>query len=385
MPDSTLLADGQPSFLPGVPVDGQEFIDYERVRWVYNATLEAWERAGIVEQLPRVSATQDGLLSYLDKQLIDNLPEVIGGFGIIVPNSRLYGTPGNPEGVLTGDIELVSETLDITCVGADRLKLDCKVTTDIDCVGAGGSRVGLSFKLSDKFLNNFRVTIRGAPGTDGPTGATGPTGAHGFSQGPAGIPGLPGETITEAQQLTGVAYEDLDDLTSQAVVRLRLDNVTDESGLSLGPRLQVTSGRLDTDGPAINVIATPTVRTVTYADDPGQCDLTRITDWKLNGDGAGPVDLQLLQMPKQGGPQHSTTVPLSDLVTAIVTFYLEKLRKLDAAWGSAVKKYMEETDAQARTLLSELANNLSECEFSLPATDYCIVLSGCPEDDQTNG
>ncbi len=139
MSQSTILSEGRETVLPATPTDKQIFVDSERVRWVYDAETEVWERAGTVENIPLANATTTGLMSSQDKALLDGVPEVGGGFGIIVDAKMVLQTASNPEGVIKGDVKLRSDSLDIICVGADRLKLKCQVPPQLECSSSPGS------------------------------------------------------------------------------------------------------------------------------------------------------------------------------------------------------------------------------------------------------
>ena len=68
---------------PGIPFDGQEFIDAFRMKWVYDGEVKCWKRIGTVQDIPVATAYQDGLLSRNFKQMLDSIPDKGGHFGII--------------------------------------------------------------------------------------------------------------------------------------------------------------------------------------------------------------------------------------------------------------------------------------------------------------
>jgi hypothetical protein len=96
-----------------------------------------------------------------------------------------------------------------------------------------------------------------------------------------------------------------------------------------------------------------------------------------------PSNMQLLRLPKGSNDREGEAIgfngilTLTDFVNAIVSEYKTKLTKLDATWGKQVKIYIENIDDHARTILSDLAQQLTLCEFNLPAMDYCITFKGC--------
>jgi len=122
---SSILTNGQCSVLPISPTNGQEFVDGELVKWIYNSSIDLWERSGTVTTVPLASSTNVGYVSSRDKSLLDRVPPVPGGFGIITDTKLLLQSPSNPDGVIRGDIELRSDSLDIICVNPEGIKLNC--------------------------------------------------------------------------------------------------------------------------------------------------------------------------------------------------------------------------------------------------------------------
>src|SRR4051812_46984444 len=113
--------------LPSRPFDGQSFIGSDGMRWRYDGGIDAWVAVGLVSDLPTMTDElaalgEVGLLSAADKALVDALPSVGGGLGIIVRPQLLLSSPDNPDGIISGDIELRSESLDVTCVTAAGLE-----------------------------------------------------------------------------------------------------------------------------------------------------------------------------------------------------------------------------------------------------------------------
>ncbi|MEO5366018.1 MAG: hypothetical protein H7831_06635, partial [Magnetococcus sp. WYHC-3] len=79
----TILPDGRNAFLPITPTDGQIFIDSHRIKWEYDAETKTWAHKGIADDIPLATATNDGLLSNIDKNFLNGVPAVPGAFGII--------------------------------------------------------------------------------------------------------------------------------------------------------------------------------------------------------------------------------------------------------------------------------------------------------------
>ena len=57
-----------------MPFDGQEFIDIDRIKWIYDKPNNVWINVGQVDTVPLADATNPGLLSALDKAFIDRMP-----------------------------------------------------------------------------------------------------------------------------------------------------------------------------------------------------------------------------------------------------------------------------------------------------------------------
>ena len=110
--------------LPIAPTHRQVFIDSERVRWVYNSYIQLWERTGTADDIPLAGSNTPGYLSSQFKKMLDLVPAVGGGFGIVVKGNEILRSQTNPTGVISGDIKLRSDSIDIVCVGQDGVKLD---------------------------------------------------------------------------------------------------------------------------------------------------------------------------------------------------------------------------------------------------------------------
>lgn len=377
---------GRYSVFPTTPTDGQVFIDSEFVRWVYDKETALWQRSGTVDSVPLATSSSDGLLSYQLKRTLESVPAVGGGFGLIVDPKLLLISPTNPDGVIKGDIQLKSESLDITCVGPDQVKIETECPPPpLDCNEATGPTSGLAFSLSEKFLSTLYVDLTGPKGKKGFPGDKGDQGGHGFSDGPQGDKGKPGKNIDELCELTAIKYNDIDGITDTAIVDLK---IVDDDGH--GCKLIVTKAKLDIpeDRAADKVAALPLSRSVIYGPDPDEstCDLSRLDEWTLAqapGD-TTPLNLQIIRLPKgsndrEGEPLgFNGTMTLENVVQQIVDEYKNRLTKLDESWGRQIKQSIEQIDDDARSILSDLAHQLAMCEFNLPAMEYCITFERCP-------
>lgn len=294
---STILPNGKCSVLPTTPTDGQVFVDSEFVRWIYNADFSLWERVGTVDSIPLATTDSNGLMSANDKRLLDKVPAIGGAFGLITDTKLLNHTPANPEGVIQGDISLKSDSLDIICVGSDKLKLNCSSPPELECLSPTGEPPGLLFKLSDVFLDTLLVDLPGPSGDKGDIGDKGDTGDDGFSEGPKGNTGPQGASIDELCELTDVIYNDIAGITDEAIVDIEL---VDDDGH--GCKMIVTKSKLNVGegDPAEKIIALPISRSVVYPPNPdtATCDLTRLGDFTFAqppGD-TTPLNMQLLKI-----------------------------------------------------------------------------------------
>jgi hypothetical protein len=444
---STVLPNGKHSFLPNLPTDGQLFVDGDFVQWSYDATNNVWEKCGKVDSIPLASSSSAGLLSPQDKALIDSTPLTPGGFGIIADTKLVLQRPDNPEGVISGDIKLLSDSLDIVCVGPDRTKLDCVVPPTFLCEAPDVDTSGLSFSLKEKFINSLFVDVSGPDGGRGERGLQGEPGRPGLSDGPQGLVGQRGDDVDNLCELTGIQFNDIEGLSDTAIVDLK---VADDDGH--GCKIVVTKAKLnlDPDKPADKLIATGLSRTLVFrrrprpgapgpipgfptpgpvpglptpgptpnpgpgpvppspnpiptppnsesqfqkfsAPDPNSCGLARLDNWELlkaPGDNT-PLNLNLVRL-SDGSNDNSgqavyfnATTTLNAFVGDIIAEYKKRLTKIDEDWGRQVKQYIEDIDDKARGILSNLADQLAMCEFNLPAIEYCITWVNCEGADPT--
>ncbi len=366
------------SILPSVPTDGQIFVDSELVRWIYRANDEVWIRAGTVDTIPLASDQVQGLLSSTDKRLLDSTPEHPGAFGIVI-SPQLLGQ-GNPEGVIQGDIKLKSESLDISCVDGDLQRISCDKSEYTCETAIPGNTAGLMFTLSDKFLNTLVIELPGPAGETGDEGDKGPPGDAGFSAGPIGDKGPPGDSVDSTRLLSAIKFEELSGTTDTALV--------DFAVVPAGCKLSLTKSKIipNDTSTADGITATALGRAVVYSEDPDVdgCDLSRLDDWTLTkpvGDTVS-LDLQLVRISKGSNTGDDAVsfnmLPLTAFIADVVAFYKSELQKLHVQWIKQSKAYIESIDDKARGILSGLANQLSQCEFRLPATEYCITFTDDP-------
>lgn len=374
------------NLLPQYPFDGQIFLDHARqTRWVYNKAFDLWERQGIAEPPAVATAESAGYLSNLDKAFIDTIQtDTPGSFSIIVdPKAGLVGI--GEDGLISGNITLVSDSLDITCsvftpAGKTVDTENCS-PAKAKLIPDGPTPPALNFSLGQNFLNSLAIDLPGAKGDTGPKGLTGEPGRHGYDYlGPPGVEGRVGLNGTTKYTLNGILYNDLpDELSEEAIVDINL--LTVEGG---GPNLVFTKSMLNVQhGAASRIAANYLQRYLEYPSDTGNCSQVKLTDWVLKqpaGDFTN-LDLNLLRLPT--GSKDSAELPvqfdsslmLADYVKAVADAYQANLQKIDGELGKRARAYIEEIDSQARAILANLAQRLSDAEFSLPAQDFCLTLS----------
>jgi hypothetical protein len=366
--------------LPVTPTDGQIFIDAERIKWIYNADNGVWDKAGTVETAPLANSIESGLMSSADKRLLDGVPIIGGGFGLIADSKLVLHSNSNPSGILQGNIKLVSDSLDIICVDSALDPIPSSQTSPPQVISDEGNESpgelpGLMFKPSEKFLKTLMVDRPGPDGQKGLKGDKGTQGRDGLSDGPVGKVGKDGVSITEKCELVDVTYEDVTGTTTVGVVDI---SVQDNCELVL----IISPIGIDGESPS-KVIATPIDRSVVYEEDDDEeiCDLARLDDWRIAG---GPEEGEdAVQLLRLADGNHSSEVAFSgdmtlvNFVEDVVEHYKSKLISVNDDWGEELKEYIESVDDKARTIVSTLANQVSTCEFNLPAVEYCITIE-CP-------
>ena len=293
------------------------------------------------------------------------MPAYPGAFGIIVDPKGILKTSDNPDGVISGDIVILSDSIDIN------------LTTQTASQSDQASNIA-KLQLSEKFLESIIIKLCGRPGKKGDTGLTGPRGEHGFSDEPRGDKGLKGDNIDKLCKLTCVSYDDSDEITTSAVIDMRLIKTIN------GTKLLLTKSQLNIDdsSPADSIVSTPLSRTLTYEND-ANCSAINLDKWTLNqpANDPTPLDIRLLRLPDDNSCQDSlslnATMSLNDFVSDIVGEYKKRLLDLDDKWGKQAKSHIESIDKSARTILAELTNELTKCEFNLPAVDWAVTIEEC--------
>lgn len=277
----------------------------------------------------------------------------------------------NPSGVLLGDILLVSDTIDISCVDGEGIPLPGGNCNSIQCDNVNNPP-GLDFKLNDDFLDSLCVIVPGCKGPPGERGDTGDPGADGTGDGPQGEQGDPGtDAPAIGNTFTGIKIIDVDDIYDTAVVSMELDAASGKLNIV---RAKVRTP--DSSTPATQLLSTPINRAVKFKDNKS-FDYTLV---RPSVDPVDDVDVDLLKYPRQYSkpdgrtPEFTTTVSkvkLSELVNSVISYYEAKLNEINDDYNKQLKEYIETKDTAARNILANLAQQVAECEFELPI-DFCL-------------
>jgi hypothetical protein len=293
----------------------------------------------------------------------------------------------NPSGVLLGDILLVSDTIDITCVDGEGLPLAGGASCNVDMVQCDNiqSPPGLNFELNKDFLDSLCVIVPGCKGITGERGEQGESGVDGTGDGPSGEQGDPGENAPAlGNTFTGIKIIDVDDIYDTAIVSMELDA---ENGKLNVVRAKVRTP--ETNTPATQLLSTPINRSISFKNDQSfEYNLMKPTV-----DPVDEVDVDILKYPQQyvkpdgQTPIFNTTVSkvkLSEIVNAVIAYYEKRLDEINDEYNQRLKEYVEGKDSSARTILADLAQQVAECEFELPI-DFClgVLPSDCGQERET--
>lgn len=373
------MADITDSVLPQDPFDGQSWIDAYGVLWQYSSDIGCWMRFGKVDTIPVANSTTNGLLSKELKYLIDKVQEKGGGFGIITkPNLRLR-TLDNPDGVLFGDVEFVSDTLDITCIDSNG-NIIGDACTKVCFKETDEFPPGFDFNFSELFLETFCVQVPGGPGPQGIQGEKGETGPDGTGDGPVGLQGLAGIDATERHKFTGVKVEDTDVITDVAVTRLDIDQN--------GGKLFATKAKVNVPGAdeeiADQLITTQIVRNIKFTGNCFEYELSVPPSGCSPGDSFDTVDPTIAYYPahfditQNGRTYQLVRANMSTLINDIIKFYQAQLDAASDGYDKVVGDFLKAKDAEARKVLDELGDRLAECEH-ITYLDFCVGINEvCP-------
>jgi hypothetical protein len=362
-----------PVQLPTNPVDGQIWIDGNLVRWRWSAEYDVWVNIGSATTYPQADINTTGLMSPQDKRFLDSIPVIAGAFGIITDQSAIIRSQDNRVGLVSGAVQLYSDSLSIECIDASGAPYLGQPLPDDP---TGVNLAGLKFSLNTTFLDTLCLEVVGPTGKKGEKGPDGLPGKDGFNDGPAGEKGDPGIDATVAHTFSGIKVVDVSDIVDEAVVALQMDGA---SG-----RLSYTTAKMNVPSntaPADQLAAQPIQRALIYptvAED-GK-DYVTLNDWRLSippGDpleNADTPDVLLVKMSPDlevGQALPIELTKLTDLISVVVDSYKAKLETFQDTWMAQMKSYIESKDSAARTVLSSIAQQVAQCEFKRPLEFCC--------------
>jgi hypothetical protein len=290
----------------------------------------------------------------------------------------------NLNGVIAGNIELVSESIDIECVDADNNQIDQECNPS-SMRAVDGRLPALDFKIGDLFKSTFCAQQPGCEGVRGDKGPKGLSGADGTGDGPQGEAGDPGiDAPNTPIQLDGVKIIDIDDIYDTAVIAVE---VNQQSG-----KLNIVKAKIrtpDDNTPANQLITTEVFREIEFTGDGFGFSLL-----KPPVDPIGTEDVKIayypqgFEIPSGGGINKPLTTPvsvmdLSGLLNEMCNFWQVKLDQINDDFNQQIKTFIESKDDEVRKNLAQLCQELSECEWEKPI-EFCIgtIASNCnPGDD----
>ena len=319
----------------------------------------------------------------------------------------------NPHGILSGNIEIVSNSLDIKCVkGADLQESECQDNKSSDAEKPDG----LLFSIKQKFLDSLCFEVPGCRGPDGDPGSKGDAGSIGTGDGPVGIQGEAGKDFEVIKKFSGIKIEDIDDVYDTAVVALEPD--------PSNGKIYVVKAKIATPSnntPADQVIASAIFRAIEFEEefffkiikpvvDPISLQNHSESDSNSTKSGISSTksgisvgiptgepgcylssnfdnDVLVCAMPKGGkdkdGSSQVAVRWLSDLLSDISQYYRDKLQEAADLYDKQIKEFITTTDKEARGAICQLAQQLAECEWELPL-EFCLglVQDDCGEDKQ---
>ncbi len=355
--------------LPIVPFDGMKFTDSWRRQWEYSAETITWIFKGFVPNVPLADESTIGLLSSELKSLLNSVPEKAGGFGILTKFSFGKVSGYGISGLMTGDIVLKSNTLDIKCrdLNGKLITKTCPVATsspEIDKIPS------IDINFSELFLDTLCIEVPGSKGPKGVTGPDGPDGDDGFGDGPQGKSGKPGNDATGISVVDQLVVEIDESFYDTAVVGVELDQ--QKSILS------VTKAKLavpDDSTPADRLVVMPIVRSLKWNDG---------LNYEIIAPDNENMDLEpdvgVLAYPIDFNPElvdgdtEISRKALSDFVNQIIGSYKIIFDKYLLEYDQEIKDFIFKKDDEARKVLDSLVAQLAAKQFS-ETFEYCMGLA----------
>jgi len=287
----------------------------------------------------------------LDKQI-----NISDGDKFFIVESHEY----NDQGLITGDIEFVSESINFTEL--------TKSTKDGDCC-TPYYNIGLS--LSDDFIESYLLEIPGCKGDCGPQGDQGEDGTDGYDPtGPQGDPGEDGiDRNDETSFLTSVIVTDNDSISNEAIVELKLDK---DDGILYAIKANISNNAEDAD----KLIVYPTFRDIELLgnDENLKFNIIDEDNTQTTND-----NVLILKNGVNGDYTAVQSAPLREVIQLIINKYKEQYIKIKDKINKNLIDYVYNKYNNAKNILMELAEELSKCEWGMPI-DFSLSLS----DDKCN-
>lgn len=301
--------------------------------------------------------------------------KLIGDGGSAAPDDKfeiIEPTALNLNGIISGDIQLLSESIDITCVDQH----DDPIVTDAcpACNDNTEKPPALDFKVSDLFKSQFCAQQPGCDGPRGDKGLKGKKGEDGTGDGPQGDTGDAGQNAPATNmQFDGIKIVDIDDIYDTAVVAIEVD--------APNGRLNIVKAKIktpDDNTPASQVIASEVFRTLEFTGNGFEYTFLRPTV-----DPIGTDDVKIGYYPqgfetKTDGATNkpdTTTVSitnLSDFVKEVSDYWEVKYKEISDAYDQQIKDFITSKDKDARDALASLCQELAECEWERPI-EFCLA------------
>jgi hypothetical protein len=370
--------------LPPEPFDNQRLVDAFQILWVFNQSQNCWISQGKIKTLPIANATTTGLLQSKLKYLMDTIPDKGGGYAIITkPLNRR--TIDNPDGIIFGKVELVSNSLTINCIDANNNIINTSKKCQSNYLETDKTPPGFDLNLSSDFLNSLCIDVPGGPGPRGLPGNKGSQGKDGTGDGPQGEPGDSGKDATQTWPITGVQIVDIDDMTDIAIVKLDIDQA---NGILHATKSKINISS-DATTPVQQFIIKRLNKGITWGDcleytlnPPAPCkpgetsqDIITAIDPTI---AFYPEYFQPTDLP--GTTYEPVAAKFSDILNQIIGFYNGKLDDAAAQWDQQIADYLRTLDTQARQQLDATAQKLETCA-GIPTLDLCV---GINEDCASN-
>lgn len=365
------------SKFPNNPDDQQSFVDDKGGIWIYDQQAKSWEFSGPRLNVNLADSNTTGLLSPQHKLLLDTISQFPGAFGIVVDKPYKQ--------IVQGDVTLTSSTLDISCLSAGGTILNaasgCGEEIRVSCTDSDSSTNTIprfEIKLNDNYLNNLCIDLPAPSGQDGKPGKPGAAGPDGFGDGPRGTTGESGPDVTELLELGRIIYEDSAQIASSAIVDIKL--VDQQRGASF--KMLKSERTLASGEEAARLSVTPVTRTIVYNTKlTDKCIKDGLGGWQISKTSGDPLPtVPFLLRGSDDNNQDSSavaTVSLEQYVQGLVDLYEQKIVALDKQWSALAKRHIEAIDSKARSILSNLADDLTRCESTLAGTEFGITFERC--------